>query len=66
MLPRGGLSALGLGLADLFQLTDVQAAKPRAPEARHFGKAKSCILLYLYGAPSQLETLRFEDPTRAH
>ena len=31
---------------------------PRAAQgaAAHFGRAKSCILLYLYGSPSQLET----------
>src|SRR5579871_6033507 len=46
MLRAGGLSLLGAPLA---------AASPhRLP--RSFGKAKACILLYLYGAPSQLET----------
>jgi hypothetical protein len=54
VLRAGGLSLLGLGLADFLGRTEARAA-PRA-RARHFGKAKSCILLYLYGSPSQLET----------
>ena len=53
MLHAGGLALGGLGLADLFRLEG--ASKPAAA-APHFGKAKSCILLYLYGSPSQLET----------
>ncbi|MGL4553776.1 MAG: DUF1501 domain-containing protein [Gemmataceae bacterium] len=49
----GGLGLAGLSLADFFRLQEAQgsAARPRS-----FGKAKSCILLYLYGSPSQLET----------
>jgi hypothetical protein len=53
MLQAGGLGVLGLGLADYFQLREAQAARPTA---KNFGKAKSCILLFLYGSPSQLET----------
>ncbi|MFW6125359.1 MAG: DUF1501 domain-containing protein, partial [Pirellulales bacterium] len=53
LLRAGGLGVLGLGLADFLQLRDVRA---EAPAVRCFGRAKSCILLYLYGAPSQLET----------
>lgn len=52
LLRAGGLSALGLGLADYLRLREAQAAQP----AKSFGRAKACILLYLYGAPSQLET----------
>src|SRR5204862_5901454 len=33
----------------------LQAAQAHAPAPRSFGRAKACILLYLYGAPSQLE-----------
>ncbi len=55
LLRVGGLGLCGLGLADYFRLTATGAAP-----ARHllpgFGKARSCILLYLYGAPSQIET----------
>ena len=56
LLQAGGLALGGLGLADLFRLREASAARPAAAAAPHFGKAKSCILLYLYGSPSQLET----------
>src|SRR5690349_1847540 len=56
MLWAGGLGLFGLGLGDFVRLAEAQAAAPGAPAARHFGRAKACILLYLYGAPSQLET----------
>jgi hypothetical protein len=46
VLRLGGLTALGLGLPDLFRLR--AADKP--------AKAKSCILLWLDGGPSHLET----------
>jgi hypothetical protein len=42
----GGLSLLGLSLAD-----HLKATEPAVPT----GKAKACILLYLYGSPSQIE-----------
>ncbi len=45
----GGLSALGLGLGDFFRLRTASAAE--APP-----KAKSCILIWLDGGPSHLET----------
>jgi hypothetical protein len=54
MLVAGGLSLLGVGLSDYLRLTDVSAS-PATPRPRSFGRAKSCILLYLYGSPSQLE-----------
>lgn len=49
MLRVGSLAPLGLGLTDLFRL---QAASPNPFRA----KAKSCILLWLDGGPSHLET----------
>src|SRR4051794_33159263 len=57
MLHAGALSLFGLGLPDFLRLNEARASSP-APAAapRNFGRAKSCILLYLYGAPSQLET----------
>ena len=55
MLRAGGLSLFGLGLGDFLRLTDLQAAGA-ARRPKSFGRAKACILLYLYGAPSQLET----------
>lgn len=45
----GGLTALGLGLGDLFRLQAL--ASPAAPAA----KAKSCILIWLDGGPSHLD-----------
>ncbi|MFQ3652425.1 MAG: DUF1501 domain-containing protein, partial [Gemmataceae bacterium] len=49
----GGLGFAGLSLADFFRLREMQAAAAVPPS---FGRAKSCILLFLYGSPSQLET----------
>ena len=54
MLVAGGLSLLGLGLSDYLRLCEVQANSTQ-PRSRTFGRAKACILLYLYGSPSQLE-----------
>src|SRR5262249_33469261 len=51
-LQVGGASVLGLGLVGLLRPRPA-AAKTPAPG---FGKARSCILLFLYGSPSQLET----------
>ena len=47
----GGLTALGLGLGDFFHLQRAFGA-PRSYTA----KAKSCILIWLDGGPSHLET----------
>jgi hypothetical protein len=52
MLVAGGLSLFGLGLPEYFRRVE---ASPAGPRPRSFGRAKSCILLYLYGSPSQLE-----------
>jgi hypothetical protein len=56
MLQVGALGFFGLGLSDFFRLSEVQAA-PAQRRERHFGRARSCILIHLYGAPSQLETV---------
>lgn len=53
MLLAGGLGLAGLGLADHLRLTEARADDK--PDAR-FGRAKNCILLFLYGSHSQLET----------
>jgi hypothetical protein len=60
-LRAGVLGLGGLALADYFRLTQKTAASP-ARQERSFGRAKSCILLFLYGSPSQLETF---DPKPA-
>jgi hypothetical protein len=54
-LLAGGLGLLGLSLTDLLRLQETQAAPETAARTAGFGKARACILLYLYGAPSQLE-----------
>ncbi len=54
-IQAGGLGALGLGLADALRPSAVRASGAKAAD-RGFGRAKSCILLFLYGSPSQLET----------
>jgi hypothetical protein len=56
MLRAGGLSLFGLGLADFLRLAEAQANPAHAKVSTSFGRAKSCILLYLYGSPSQIET----------
>lgn len=56
LLQVGGLGVCGLGLDGLLGLESAQAGSAESRAAASFGKAKNCILLYLYGAPSQLET----------
>jgi hypothetical protein len=57
MLRAGGLGVFGLNLPEFFRLSELQANQPaHAAPARHFGRAKSVILIHLYGAHSQLET----------
>src|SRR5262245_867104 len=54
-LRAGGLALTGLTLPHLWRATEAPAAPTSKPTAG-FGTAKRCILLYLYGAASQLET----------
>ncbi len=51
LLQIGALAGLGLGLDELKAL-----GSTKSPSDSSFGRAKSCILLFLYGSPSQLET----------
>lgn len=53
LLQVGGLGMLGVSLADYLRLNEAQAA---GSSTATFGKAKACILLYLFGAPPQHET----------
>lgn len=62
MLRAGGLSLFGLGLSDYLRSQETRAGQSAVAAPRGFGKAKSCILLFLYGSPSQLETF---DPKPA-
>ncbi|MEZ6134472.1 MAG: DUF1501 domain-containing protein [Pirellulaceae bacterium] len=60
LLRIGGLGAFGWGLSD--QLLAQEALTSRRPTAQQaglaasFGRAKSCILIFLYGSPPQHET----------
>ena len=54
LLHVGGLGLFGLNLSDWLRFNELGAAVS-APTGT-FGKAKSCILLYLFGAPGQHET----------
>jgi hypothetical protein len=60
LLHLGGLGLFGFGVGDLFRLQTLQGA---GPNPRHlFGRAKSCILIHLFGAHPQHETF---DPKPA-
>jgi hypothetical protein len=56
MLQVGGIGMCGLGLSTLLQAETLRAATVRGDAVGSFGSAKRCILLFLYGSPSQLET----------
>jgi hypothetical protein len=53
-LTVGGLGLTGLTVPSLLHGRAVAAARPES--TRVPGKAKSCIMLYMWGGPSQLET----------
>src|SRR5262245_53124681 len=54
----GGLGALGLALPELLRgrTAHAAAAEGNPNLILSFGKAKSCILVCLFGGPSQLDT----------
>ncbi len=56
LLQVGGSTFGGLGLAGLLQNEAHAAAAAERGSEYGFGKAKNCIVLFLYGSPSQLET----------
>jgi hypothetical protein len=59
LLHVGSLGVLGVGLSEALGVGATTAAAGAAGKplvAGRFGQAKSCILLFLYGSPSQLET----------
>jgi len=58
LLRIGSLGLAGLSLSDLDRFKALSAAEPAA-RSTSFGRAKSVILIHLYGSPSQLE---FVDP----
>lgn len=54
LLQAGCVSALGLGLPQLFAQRAASAESAAGPG---FGRAKRCIFLFMWGGPSQLDTL---------
>jgi hypothetical protein len=56
LLQVGGLTFGGLGLSQLLGQQAQATPADNAKVAASFGKAKQCIVLFLYGSPSQLET----------
>jgi hypothetical protein len=55
LLHVGSLGLLGLNLPQL-ESSAAAGAVMESPRPGQFGQAKACILLFLYGSPSQLET----------
>jgi hypothetical protein len=55
VLRAGGLSCLGLSLSGLLR-SQARAGTATREAGRNFGRAKSCIVLYLTGGPPQHET----------
>lgn len=54
MLRLGGLTGVGLLLADLFRVR--AESSPARPVVPTFGRARSVIMIYLHGGPAQQET----------
>lgn len=61
MLRIGGLTALGLSVGDLFRLRNASADEAGEPKP----KAKSCILIWLDGGASHLETFDLKPEASA-
>ena len=55
-LQAGGLGLLGLAAPSGLTTGATAQATTEAAQPKSFGKAKRCVLLYLYGAASQIET----------
>lgn len=56
LLEIGGSSLLGLTAASAFRRRSQAADRPSGDSGGSFGRAKNCILLFLYGGASQLDT----------
>src|SRR3954454_15221727 len=54
LLQVGALGPLGLTLANWAEARE--SSKAARPAAGGFGQAKRCILMYLWGSPSQIDT----------
>lgn len=57
LLAAGSLSLCGLGIPALAQASVTAGTKASSNGLSGFGSAKNVILLYLFGGPSQLDTL---------
>src|SRR6187399_2549921 len=55
-LTAGALAFTGLGLPGLFGGRAVAGVRDVSTGAAGFGRAKSCILIFQWGGPSQLDT----------
>ncbi len=55
-LCAGGLALTGLGLGGLFAGRDAAKGAATRSMPRGFGKARSCIMIFQWGGPSQLDT----------
>jgi hypothetical protein len=56
LLQAGALGTMGLGLEGFLTHRAAAEAGESVATSSHFGRAKNCIVLFLYGSPSQLET----------
>jgi uncharacterized protein (DUF1501 family) len=63
ILHVGSLAALGLSLPDLLYAPSSAAAAGNLPGR---GRANACVLIYLFGGPSQLETFDLKPDSPAH
>lgn len=56
LLQAGGMSMMGLSLADILAMQQVQASEPAfTVQTKSFGKAKNVLILFLYGSPPHLD-----------
>lgn len=56
VLQWGSLGVLGLGLGDLLAARGLADATAFRSDAPGFGKAKACILMFMWGGPSHIDT----------
>lgn len=56
-LQAGGLGLLGSSIPGLFAGVPAQAGRSGSSDLPGYGRAKQCLVLYIYGAWSQLDTL---------
>lgn len=64
-LQVGGLSTVGIGLNQLLAAETLSADRATGPHHASFGRAKSCIVLFMFGAPAHQDCwdLKPDAPT---